>query len=65
MAAHTDGTIRPRFGFAAVSSSCVCNVHHHHCYWRFDFDIETAGNNRVREFNDPPLGGGPNWHENG
>jgi hypothetical protein len=24
---HTDGTIRPRFAFAAVSSSCVCNVH--------------------------------------
>ncbi len=51
-----DGTIRPRFGFAAVdTSSCVCNRHHHHAYWRFDFDIVTAGNNRVREFNDPCL----------
>ena len=39
---HTDGTIRPRFGFTAVKSSCVCNVHHHHAYWRFDFDIRTA-----------------------
>jgi Copper amine oxidase, enzyme domain len=58
----TDGTIRPRFGFAAVEHPCVCNVHHHHVYWRFDFDIRTAGNNRVREFNDPPLIGNQNWH---
>jgi Copper amine oxidase, enzyme domain len=58
-----DGTIRPRFGFAAVSSSCVCRKHHHHAYWRLDFDIGTPGNNRVREFNDPPLTeGGPQWH---
>ena len=59
---HADGTIRPRFGFSAVdSSSCVCRRHHHHAYWRLDFDIRTAGGNRVREFNDPPLGGS-NWH---
>ncbi|TMP97121.1 MAG: hypothetical protein E6L09_13870 [Verrucomicrobia bacterium] len=59
---HANGTIRPRFGFSAVSSSCVCNVHHHHAYWRLDFDIRTAGNNRVREFNNPPLVGSSNWH---
>jgi len=59
---HADGTIRPRFGFAAVASSCVCTAHHHHPYWRFDFDIATAGNNRVREFNNPPLVGQSNWH---
>ena len=59
---HANGTIRPRFGFSAVSSSCVCNVHHHHAYWRLDFDIRTAGNNRVREFNDPPLFPPSNWH---
>jgi hypothetical protein len=58
----TDGTIRPRFGFAAVEHHCVCNVHHHHVYWRLDFDIRTAGNNRVREFNDPPLIGSQHWH---
>jgi Copper amine oxidase, enzyme domain len=58
---HTDGTIRPRFGFSAVRNSCVCNVHHHHVYWRFDFDIRTPGDNIVREFNDPPLFGGSNW----
>lgn len=60
---HTNGTIRPRFGFSAVRNSCVCNVHHHHAYWRLDFDIRTAGNNLVREFNDPPLFGGSNWHD--
>ncbi|MGH9202633.1 MAG: hypothetical protein ACRD2A_15520, partial [Vicinamibacterales bacterium] len=58
---HTNGTIRPRFGFSAVESSCVCNAHHHHVYWRLDFDIRTAGNNVVREFNDPPLFTS-NWH---
>jgi hypothetical protein len=60
---HTNGTIGARFGFSAVSSSCVCIRHHHHVYWRLDFDIETAGNNRVQEFNDPPLVGGSNWHQ--
>ena len=59
---HANGTIRPRFGFSARTNSCVCNVHHHHPYWRFDFDIRTAGSNRVREFNDPPLIGKSNWH---
>jgi len=58
----TNGTIRPRFGFAAVESQCVCNVHHHHAYWRLDFDIRTAANNRVLEFNDPPLIGRSKWH---
>jgi hypothetical protein len=61
---HTNGTIRPRFGFSAVSSSCVCTTHHHHVYWRFDFDIRTIGNNIVREFNNPCLPGicPSNWH---
>ena len=59
---HSDGTIRPRFGFTAVENPCVCVAHHHHVYWRFDFDIRTAGRNQVREFNDPPLVGADNWH---
>lgn len=59
---HANGTIRPRFGFSAVQNSCVCTVHYHHAYWRFDFDIRTAANNRVREFNDPILVGSSNWH---
>jgi len=62
---HSDGTIRPRFGFTGVSDSCICEVHHHHCYWRFDFDVRKNINNRVLEFNDPPLPetpNGANWH---
>jgi hypothetical protein len=58
---HVDGTISPRFAFDAVSSSCVCNKHHHHVYWRLDFDIRTAPGNRVLEFNDPPLTGTRKW----
>lgn len=60
---HTNGTIRPRFGFTAVQSSCVCTVHHHHAYWRFDFDIRSAGGNLVQEFNDPPIIANKNWHD--
>jgi hypothetical protein len=57
-----DGIIKPRFGLAAVENSCVCNRHHHHVYWRFDFDIKNAGSNRVFEHNNPPLSGGTdNW----
>lgn len=58
----SDGVIRPRFGFAGVQNSCVCESHHHHVYWRFDFDISTAANNRVREFNSPPISGDANLH---
>jgi hypothetical protein len=61
---HDDGTIRPRFGFSAVENSCVCNIHHHHVYWRFDFDIGTTGNNVVWEFNSPPVTPSSNWHIN-
>ena len=39
----------------------MCNVHHH-VYWRFDFDIGTAENNEVREFNSPPIFPSDNWH---
>lgn len=60
---HANGTIKPRFGFSAVEDSCVCNVHYHHVYWRFDFDLRTAGSNSVLEFNDPPAMGSRNWHE--
>ena len=46
---HTDGTIKPRFGFAAIQNACVCNVHHHHAYWRLDFDIGTTDGNFVQQ----------------
>lgn len=60
---HKDGTIRPRFKFAAVSNSCVCNVHIHHVYWRLDFDLRTPENNLVEEYNNPPIIPGTNWHK--
>ncbi len=40
-----DGTIRPRFGFGATADTCICSTHHHHAYWRFDFDIVGTNNN--------------------
>ena len=60
---HADGTIRARFGFGAVENSCVCERHHHHVYWRLDFDIGGAGSDVVLEHNDPPLPGhDSSWH---
>lgn len=49
---RADGTILPRWGFAGVRrdpANCVCVQHHHHVYWRLDFDIETATSNVLRE----------------
>ncbi len=60
---HADGTIRPRFGFAATDNRCTCHTHHHHCYWRLDFDIDAPAPNLVEEFNDPPIIAGTNWHK--
>jgi hypothetical protein len=48
---HDDGVISPRFGFGATTNSCVCRIHTHHVYWRFDFDLGTAANNYVAENN--------------
>jgi hypothetical protein len=42
-----DGVIQPRFGFGAVANSCVCNLHFHNTYWRFDFDVVQGGSNSV------------------
>lgn len=42
----TDGTIRPRFGFASIEDSCVCIQRTHHVYWRLDFDV-VGSNNRA------------------
>jgi hypothetical protein len=39
-----DGTIRPRYGFGATTSSCVCLEHNHNVYWRLDFDIVNPTN---------------------
>ncbi len=69
-----DGTIRPRFGFGAVKNQCVCNVHHHHVFWRMDFDIVQPNNKvfriergrkfltplttEMKQFKSPPLNRG-------
>jgi copper amine oxidase-like protein len=57
-----NGTIRPRFGFAATANPCTCKAHTHHAYWRFDFDILSAGDNIVEEYNNPPVVPNTNWH---
>lgn len=58
---HSNGTIRPRFGFDAVNDSCVCELHRHHVYWRLDFDIRTAGRDMVEEYNGSPTSGSGSW----
>jgi hypothetical protein len=45
-----DGTIEPRWGFSAVQDSCTCYTHHHHAYWRFDFDVGATNVNRVQYY---------------
>ncbi len=40
-----DGTIRPRYGFGSITSSCVCAPRNHHVYWRLDFDVVSPINN--------------------
>jgi hypothetical protein len=46
---HADGTVMPRFGFAAVQNPCTCSDHTHHAYWRLDFDPGGTGRQRVEE----------------
>lgn len=50
------GVIRPRFGFDGVDNSCVCNSHLHNAYWRFDFDLASAGRNRFTEYDTRSFG---------
>ena len=46
-----------------VDNSCVCNSHHHHVYWRLNFEVGDSKRNIVEEYNNPPLSGGTsNWH---
>jgi Cu2+-containing amine oxidase len=59
---RNDGSIGPRFGFTGTLNPCTCQVHTHHVYLRLDFDIITAGNNVVEEYNNPPIVGSSNWH---
>ncbi|MBX3289417.1 MAG: hypothetical protein KF855_08735 [Acidobacteria bacterium] len=54
----TDGTIRPRYGFGSITSTCVCSPRNHHVYWRLDFDVVQPQNKvfqieRGRKFRTP------------
>ncbi|HYE95189.1 MAG TPA: T9SS type A sorting domain-containing protein [Rubricoccaceae bacterium] len=49
---YLDGRIWPEFSAGATNtSSCVTRPHTHHAYWRLDFDLNGAENDRVREVN--------------
>jgi hypothetical protein len=53
---RADGSVLPEFGFDGVFNSCICNVHHHHVFWRFDVDVAEAGKNRITQFDTPQFG---------
>ena len=42
---HANGDIEPTFGFGNNDGTENGTTHWHHTYWRFDFDIDEAGNN--------------------
>ena len=44
---YLNGTMRAGMDFAATTSSCVQSTHHHHAYWRMDFDVEGPLNDFV------------------
>lgn len=52
---YADGRIWPEFSFSAASATCTSQTHRHHAYWRFDFDLDGADGDVVREIN-PMLG---------
>ena len=43
-----NGDIQPEFGFGNRDGTNNSLTHWHHNYWRFDFDIDGAGNNEIR-----------------
>ncbi len=53
---HLDGTIEPGFGFGAVENGCTDTSHFHHGYYRFDFDIDGAGNDQMYSISDAASG---------
>lgn len=44
---HLDGTIEPLFGLGNSNGTYNNVTHWHHNYWRFDFDIDGAGNDQL------------------
>jgi hypothetical protein len=47
---HSNGRIDAQFAFAATKNACTCQTHHHHAYFRLDFDVVEHGNNAVEEY---------------
>ena len=54
-----NGTIRAGMNFTAVNNSCVAATHHHHAYWRMDFDVEGPLNDYVDYYYHDPSSS--NW----
>lgn len=44
---HLNGTIEPFFGLGNSNGTYNDVTHWHHNYWRFDFDIDGAGNDQL------------------
>jgi hypothetical protein len=42
-----DGTLQTRFSATSVNNGCVAYTHHHHAYYRFDFDLNGGDANTV------------------
>jgi hypothetical protein len=55
-----NGILKCRFGFAAVNDTCVCNRHHHHAYWRFQFNMKNMESHFVTRVEN--AGGNENIH---
>lgn len=44
-----DGRLRARFDASSTDNNCVAYDHHHHSYFRFDFDVNSTEGNYVDE----------------
>jgi hypothetical protein len=42
-----DGTLQTRFSATSVNNGCVAYTHHHHAYYRLDFDLNGGDANTV------------------
>jgi hypothetical protein len=40
---YANGDIEPYFDFGSHQTSCICIVHRHHVWWRFDWAIDGVG----------------------
>ena len=45
-----DGTLQTRFSATSVNNGCVAYTHHHHAYYRLDFDLNGGDANTVDQF---------------